>query len=337
MRWPWKTEKRDTDYSDAFVRALLGRAQGATPIVASATGAFEAGAGLISRAFASAEVETDGDSALITPLTPEFLSMLARAIIGRGEFVAYMQVRGGRVELTPCAAWDVDGSYDRTTWRYRLDLSGPSGQASVEQVRPENVLHARYAVAPTSPWRGIAPLQSAALAGRLSAEVVAALADETSGPRGALLPLPVPGDDPTVAALKGDIRNLKGSIALVEGQGRMSASTGGDRREWQSVRLGANPPAAMVELAGMAAREVLGVLGIPPVLLAENPNGTAAREAWRQLLFSTVAPLGRIVAHELSTLLGAPIRFGWAEIACRRRGWAGTGVSKSMVGAGMDR
>ena len=43
-----------------------------------------------------------------------------------------------------------------------------------------------------------------------------ALADEASGPRGMLLPTPVDGNDPTITALKSDLRSLRGKVALVE-------------------------------------------------------------------------------------------------------------------------
>ena len=83
-------------------------------------------------------------------------------------------------------------------------------------VPSEAVVHPRYEVDVSRPWRGVGPLQSAALAGRLSAETAAALADAESGPRGGLLALPVDGQDPTVTALKADVRNLAGKIAFVE-------------------------------------------------------------------------------------------------------------------------
>ena len=47
---------------------------------------------------------------------------------------------------------------------------------------------------------------------------MAALADESSMPRGAFLPLPVDGDDGTVSAMRADIKKSKGSILTVEGR-----------------------------------------------------------------------------------------------------------------------
>ena len=335
MKWPFsKTEKREVDFSDAVVQALLSRTAGSGPIVPSATGAFEAGAGLISRAFASASIESD-TPVLTEPLTPEFLNMLARALVRRGEFVAYIEIIRGRLLLSPAASWDVTGSHDASDWKYRVHLGGPSGQRSLKNVSADSVVHVRYTSDPAQPWRGLSPLENAALAGRLSSETLAALGDESSGSRGYLLPLPAPGDDDTVANLKTDIRNLKGQIALVEGQERMAAGTGGSSREWMPVRIGPAPPDALVKLHEIATREVLAALGVPPILLSGNPQGTAIRESWRLLLYATIAPMGRIVATELSKKLDADIRLGWDElrasdISGRARAF------QSMTTAGMD-
>ena len=260
MKWPFsKTEKREADFSDAVVQALLSRAAGSGPIVPSATAAFESGAGLISRAFSSASIEGDASPVLTASLTPEFLNMLARALVRRGEFVAYIQVLNDRLLLSPCASWDVTGSHDASDWKYRVHLGGPSGQRSLKNVSADSVVHVRYTSDPAQPWRGLSPLENAALAGRLSSETVAALAgrlssetvaalaDESSGSRGYLLPLPAPGDDDTVANLKTDIRNLKGQIALVEGQERIAQGTGGSSREWMPVRIGPAPPDSACE------------------------------------------------------------------------------------------
>ena len=106
--------------------------------------------------------------------------------------------------LAPAASYDIAGNEDPSSWIYKIALSGPTMQGTVENVPSAGVIHVRYASSPGSPYRGIGPLQSAHLAGRLSAEVSKALADELAGPRGAVcLPLPnVSGDSPEVAALK---------------------------------------------------------------------------------------------------------------------------------------
>ncbi len=90
-----------------------------------------------------------------------------------------------------------------------------------------------------------------------------------------------------------------------------------------------------MKLHETASREVLAACGVPPVLFAMNPNGTAGREAWRQLLFATVAPLGRLIAAEMSAKLETEIGLAWDEL--RASDISGQARAfQSMVGAGMD-
>ena len=108
----------------------------------------------------------------------------------------------------------------------------------------------------------------------------------------------------------------------------------GSASDWQSRRLGASPPAALVELATLATREILAACGISPALF-DATAGASAREAYRQVLHGVIAPLGKIVAAELSEKLEVDIVLDWTElragdIAGRARAF------QSMVGGGMD-
>ena len=102
-----------------------------------------------------------------------------------------------------------------------------------------------------------------------------------------------------------------------------------------TVRLGADPPSALVELHARATQEVYAACGLNPSIF-EAGTGTQARESYRQALFGTIAPLGRIVETELRDKLNDPgIAIDWSElraadIASRARAF------QSMVGGGMD-
>ena len=103
--------------------------------------------------------------------------------------------------------------------------------------------------------------------------------------------------------------------------------------DWTAKRLGAQPPVALVDLASQATREVLAACGVSPALF-DATAAAAAREAYRQLLHNTIAPLGQIVADELTRKLEVEISFDWIElragdIAGRARAF------QSMVGGGM--
>ena len=200
MRWPWQSEKRDSSFTDALVSLIVEQSSGATLATPSSTGALEASASIVARCFAAASVT--GPDQFVAALGPSTLSMIGRSLIRQGEILFAIEIIKGRVELIPASSWDVTGEHDPTSWRYRLTLSGPSRLTTLSPVPNEGVVHIRLQSDPAQPWKGVSPLASAALAGRLSAETMMALADEASGPRGFLLPSPVDGGDPTVSALK---------------------------------------------------------------------------------------------------------------------------------------
>ena len=108
-----------------------------------------------------------------------------------------------------------------------------------EFVPAQSVLHFRYAANPARPWRGNGPVQVAALAGKLSAEAVRALAEESSGPVGRLLGIPVDGEDATVKGLTTDI--FKGRVALLE-TGDWNAAGSDTKVDLETRRFGAEPP-----------------------------------------------------------------------------------------------
>lgn len=336
--WPFfnRREVRESSLTDALVTQIVASAGGAVSARPTATGALEACAGLLGRAFAGATVE--GPPMLTAPLTPAFLNLIGRELVRRGEVVFNIDVPVDRLELTPAADWDVSGGSNAAEWMYRLNLAGPSATTTIGNREAAGVLHFCWAVEPSRPWRGLSPIAAAALAGRLSAETAKALADESSGPRGSLLPTPKDGNDPSIDELRGDLKNLNGAVALVESMksGWQGASNSREApADWVARRLGAAPPVGLVSLHETASREVGLACGVPAALLSESAPGTAAREAWRQFLFGTVAPLGKLVADELSRKLDAPISLTWADL--RASDLAGRARAfQSMVNGGME-
>ena len=331
--WPWskKPEKRESSFTDALVTQILSTATGASLALPTATGALETCAGLVGRAFASSEVQ--GPAWVQRALSPALLALCGRSLIRDGELVLAIDADNEGLALWPAADHDVSGGFSPASWLYRLNLAGPSYMATRTDVASAGVVHLRYAVDAAQPWQGVGPLAAAALAGRLSAETIKALADEAASPRGSLLPVPgKDGEDDTVAALKGDIRRLNGSVALVESTSTMTTER--PASDWQTRRLGASPPAALVELADMATREVLSACGISSALF-DSRAAAAARESWRQFLFGVVSPLGRIVSRELSEKLEAEVSLDWHEL--RASDLSGRARAfQSMVGGGMD-
>ena len=340
--WPFsQREKRSTDsYTDLLIDFAVQRATGTTTPAVGAVGALQAAAGLVSRCFAAATVE--GPANRIASLTPGTLSRIGRALIRSGEIVMVVDVDpGGAVRLHPASSWDVQGSVDPASWVYRCSLPGPS-ETIVRTVDAAAVVHPRFETTPSEPWKGLSPVQSASLAGRLSAELSSALGDEASMPRGALLALPVDGEDPTVATLKADLKALAGKLALVESTQTMhpGAASTAPKDDWQPHRIGAAPGAPLVALHTRAGHEIAAVCGVPPSLLDIEGDGTRAREDYRRFLHACLLPLAAIVQAELRAKLEAEITINLdplmaADLQGKARAWRALAGADAQMDAMM--
>ena len=326
-------EKRDSlPYTSALAEAFEGGA--ASRATSDATAALETAASAYGRCFAAARVSPSGPRT--DWLTPAVLNLIGRQLIRRGELLARLYVREGMVMAAMAGSWYVHGQeHDRTTWRYQLTEYGPSG-SRVRWSPAESVIHTQYAYDPARPWWGLGPLHVASADGRLHAETTAALADEASGPRGSLLPVPSDGEEGNLDELRATIGSLKGRLAAVEttaagwGEGRMAAPSS----DWKPQRIGFNAPDTLRNLRSDSAKAVLSACGVP-VELVTTADGTGQREAWRRFTFGAVQPLARIVERELAEKLEADVRFDFSELmasdlAGRARAF------QSLTGSGMD-
>ena len=311
MSWWRKPEpEKRSSYSDAIIESILASAGGATAN-ASATAAFEAGAGLIARMFAGAEIVSSPGVASV--LSPSVLALVVRNLLVRGESLHLIEVDRAGLRLVPCGSWDIRGGVRPESWSYRVDLFGPSA-TDTRFVPGSAVLHFRYAVDPSRPYIGIGPLQLARSGARLLAETEAALADESAGPRGNAIAIPKDGADESGRALREKIAKLSGRTMLVE-----SAKTGWQVESpevfkgapgFKPERLGSNPPSALVGLHSDSAVAVLGALGVPSALFDPRAPGTARREALRAFYSTTIKPLARSIEEELAAKLeDVSIRF----------------------------
>ena len=314
---PWRRRSEPSEqragYTDALVDALITTAQGGDGN-AGGVAAVELAAGLWGRAFASAQVEPDGMAARM--LTPEVLATAARSLILRGEAVFSIESVGGSLALVPACSWDIQGGPDPTTWRYILELAGPS--APEQRNRPaEGVVHLRYSVDPARPWKGVSPLARAGVSASLLGRLELRLSQEANARTGYLLPVPVDGQDESITQLKADLKALAGNVALVETQagGFGHGPQARPSREWHLERMGANPPAVLESLRSGAGSDILAACGVPPSLGAAQVEGTAQRESWRRFLHGSIAPLGELLLGELRDKLDAPdLRFSFSRL-----------------------
>ena len=321
----------DRNYTTTVVDSIFNAATGSTSSArVSGIAALEAASGFVARCFSSARIEGS------VPISPSVLEYIGHSMIRNGEAVLWIRVRAGRVELLPAGSWDVRGDFDPQTWRYVLELPGPSTTTRIT-AQESDIVHPKFSTDPNRPWCGVGPLQRAAIAGRLSAEVSTALADESSMTRGGVLPMPTRGDG--LPELKADLKKLKGRVAFVEAHD----STGyGDSRKtpgagWDLKRIGANPPETLVKLHDQSTREVFAAIGLNPSLFGDA-DGTALRESYRQAVHTLIQPLGLLVAAELSEKLETEISFDFSRImAADIQGRARALKSLTESGVAIDR
>ena len=333
MKWPWsKSEHRAQDYTSLLVDAALGAASGRGTVGdAARVAAVTFGVGLLSRGFSTAMV-----SPMIPALDPEMLSRFARGLLlsGNAVFNIYADPMDGLM-LQPVAYWDMTGSPRPSSWRYRLDIPGPSGRTMTRNVGAEGVIHVRLNPSLSQPWLGVSPLAEAGLSSELLANLEKRMGEESNQRVGALLPIPEGMADEPMAQLRADLATLRGGVKIVEttsgghGQGRANAP----QRDWMPSRLGADFPQYNVELRKQASMDVLAALGVPSALL--SGEGAASREAWRHVIVTALAPLAKLVEHELAVKLEMPITITFpglvqTDIAARARAY------NSLVSAGMD-
>ena len=337
---PLETRDSGSGYTDALLSLLVANAQGnAAKADVNTSGALELAAGVIGRAFASAQVETPRGS-VSDVLTPSTLAHIGRGLIRAGECVFAINVEGGDLALLPASSWDIAGGVRPESWEYRLSLGAPDGTA--ETTLPySGVIHVRYAYAPERAWIGLSPLEIARQAGQLDAEINQALADESGMPRGGILPLPqqteddTEDDDDAEPKLESTLGKLRGAIMTVES---MATSAGGGyqeapKKDWMVNRVGADFKQPLVALRRDADELVLGLCGVPIEYL-KSSDGSALREAYRRMLFGTIQPLGAIVAEELSRKLETAITFSWDELRAADRA-AGARAYKALKEAQM--
>ena len=267
--------REERNYSDLVTRALVGAVEDG--LADSYISSLEIAAGQLSRAFASARV-TGPDAGRFDPWT---LAQMGRSLTEDGEAV-WFRLGGWFVRAQNYGIIPTTGDYQ---------ISNPNGEFMRS---PMQVFHARWNIDLGS-GRGLSALSAARTLRELSQNLERSLATESNAAIGYLLPVPGDGDAGNVEALKQDLANLKGRIAIIETT-RAGWEAGGaaPRRDYELARLGPAYPDSSIALFTAAGERVLAACGYP-VQLAQNSDGTAQREAWRRYMHGTVAPLGRIV------------------------------------------
>ena len=307
---------------DLISRLLSG--SGGPSIRDAALGGLQIAAGRVARALAVATVEGDGGL-----LTPDLLASAGYDLIRQGESLHLFAVDvDGGVSLLRASTTVpvVSGSADPRTWRYSLNVAGPSIDRTVSACAAE-VVHCRINASAWQPWRGRSPLRVAASTGRLASALVDALGYESELPVKRLMVQPQgPGVDTNT--LRSDMQNKSYQLAFPTttaggyGAGRSSAPL----TDWKPITLGPDWSKGGGDLHALVLQEVMAVCGVPPALApGANAAGPTLREANREFLTTTVQPLGVLIAAEASRVLERPVTIhhhalAAADVAARARG-----------------
>ena len=336
MDWKfWKGEQVETraTYADTLVEAVLSAAQGNLTAKAQQSAAVEFSVGLLERCFAVADLTPESLSR--TAITSLTLSRIVRQLVLTGNSVNAIDTASGELLLLPAANYDVSGGVRESSWRYRVELSGPSRLTS-KRLPSTAVVHIRMGSSVQEPWRGCSPLINAGLSASMLGRLERRLAQEVNARVGHLLMLPDGTSDEQVTALRRDLASIEGGISLVEteaaghGQGMRAAP----QVDWQLRRFGANVPESNVALRSDVAMDIISAMGIPAPLY-HGTDGVSAREAYRLLLVTTLMPIAELITDELSRKLETTVSIGFrrlhaADIQSRARAFG------TMVAAGVN-
>ena len=329
MRLPWSSKpetRADQGYTDAVVRGLLAAAMG--DVVSGLTAGVEIAAGQWGRAFASADISPGG---VVADIFKPHLGLIGRELVKTGQAVFELAIEGGRVSVIPASTVSVTGGPDPSTWRYELTLAGPSG-STTRRLPADRVLHLTYAKAAAQPWKGISPIEASGTTKKLLDNLEKRLAQETGEAVGHLLPVP---NVESTGQLQDDIRGLKGQVTLVEttAQAWGAGTTGSPKTDYGLTRVGADPPDVLRGLRRETKQSILAACGVPVAVLGGG-QGTASREAYRQFLHLTIAPVALAIAGQVEEVTGQPFALSFdrlmaSDLSGRAR------AMQSMVNGGL--
>ena len=347
MIWPWQAapvEHRSSSLTDQVVSAILQSATGGgASRPALATAALEACAALYASSLASCSIS--GPATVIGALDATWRASTGSALLRRGKAVYIVgadPVDG--LALRPATSFEMYGGAD-PPWIYRIERAGPSS-TRWETHGSESVLHLRWQTDNTRPCRGVSPLQHAADTASLSGWIKKRLSEEASAPVGSFLPVArydadadadLDGDADPLAALRADIGGARGQVLAVESQiAQADSPASAPRKDYQTLRLGANPPRDLVELRTRVCVDVGASCGIPRSLLDAAASGQSQREAWRQFVATSVDGLCRRLEAQILTQLGVEVAIDTSPLAGRDLAGRASAFAQLIKGEGMS-
>ena len=170
---------------------------------------------------------------------------------------------------------------------------------------------------------------------RLQSESERSLVYEAPSPPAQSLAISYGDDDPP-EVMKADIAKAGGKAMFIEATaaGWDTGKAGTPKRDWQASRLGPQPPEGMATIADQTFATVLAACGCSAAMF-DDSDGTSKREAQRIFLHSTVRPLGKMLAAELSAKLDTEITLNFDQLYMHDLAGRAQAFQK-LVAGGMD-
>ena len=173
----------------------------------------------------------------------------------------------------------------------------------------------RYSTDPARPWKGVGPLARSNLDAGLLSSLTTRMKEEAGASSAIVIPSPADGLADSTTALRSDLAKAKGGLMLLE---TMSAGygdrAGAPASDWSVKRLGSMIPDVNETIRSSVGLSIAAALGVPVSLLTDA-DGVSQRESWRRFIWGSVAPLARIIGHELSNKLDLPdLKFDFSSL-----------------------
>ena len=224
------------------------------------------------------------------------------------------------------------GGYDPEAWIVDATLTG--AQTVYEASAPRAAwLHVIRDADPDYPWRGVSPLQRAAVSSQLVRLAEDALVTELRMPTKAIFPMPQ-GASIDTGTLRSDFQNKGYQVVFptTTAAGFAAGRGSAPLTDWKPQRLKPMPEDALVQLADNATARVVAALGAHPAIMGGGGgNGSVDREASRQMRKFIMQPMARLIEENAWRVFGERIRIWWepgidallvkARTATRSRRW----------------
>ena len=317
-------ETRDQNATDKTVERILAREANGSSIEIGMTSALESIASMYGRALLAAEPET------MRNFNRNVLYEIGRSIVREGAFVGFVNGES----IVECRIEQVTGSFNEDSWKFKLRYENPDGLTKSITMDREETIYIPYSYRLSQKHDPIPQWRLSDSSNQAFKRLIQAIVNESGTPSGQLFTIPSrDGSSATLDSLRSAIADLKGRVMVMESANTV-ATIQSRQSEYMIERIGANIPQSTIQAYKEFRNELYSVYGVPLALI-EQSDGTGRREAWRQFLFGTIAPIGKLIENELRDKYDFGLKLNFEEL--RASDLTGRARAfQSLVGGGMS-